>query len=277
MSRKGFTLIELLVVIAIMGLLAAVLFPVFAQVRENGRRTACLSNERQLGLALLQYTAENDENWPSGVTMVSGTGAVINNGGAGWAGQCYPYAKSAEVFRCPDEDALPTNIPKDEVMVSYAYNSNLSRSSRTRQLGYEAASAKTVLLFEVSHAATVLTSPVSETFSAAGDGSGDQGHTENPEGETFPYGGGSDTAFPLYATGDMGGRLLNGGEGSTPRHRGGADYLVCDGHVGWFRPSEVSCGVTAARPDAPQVTGGTGLRGAAGTGNGSYKLTFSLK
>src|SRR5215470_7476495 len=63
-SSKGFTLIELLVVIAIIAILAAILFPVFAQAREKARAISCLSNERQVGLALMLYIQDYDETYP---------------------------------------------------------------------------------------------------------------------------------------------------------------------------------------------------------------------
>src|SRR5947209_1806833 len=63
--RHAFTLIELLVVIAIIAILAAILFPVFAQAREKARQTACLSNSKQLGLALQMYTQDYDEVTPN--------------------------------------------------------------------------------------------------------------------------------------------------------------------------------------------------------------------
>src|SRR5262249_11546704 len=65
-KSRGFTLIELLVVIAIIAILAAILFPVFAQARESARRVSCVSNEKQIMLATLQYLQDFDEMLPLG-------------------------------------------------------------------------------------------------------------------------------------------------------------------------------------------------------------------
>src|ERR1051326_2554031 len=65
-SRHGFTLIELLVVIAIIAILAAILFPVFARAREQARRSACLSNMKQIGLGLAMYLQDYDQTFPPG-------------------------------------------------------------------------------------------------------------------------------------------------------------------------------------------------------------------
>ncbi len=69
MVRKGFTLIELLVVIAIIAILAAILFPVFAKAREKARQTSCLSNQKQIALAILMYTQDNNEMLPASSTV----------------------------------------------------------------------------------------------------------------------------------------------------------------------------------------------------------------
>ncbi len=89
-QKRGFTLIELLVVIAIIAILAAILFPVFQKVRENARRTTCASNEKQLGLACIQYQQDADEQFPS------------SDGNGDWAYQTYPFVKSLAVYTCPD-------------------------------------------------------------------------------------------------------------------------------------------------------------------------------
>src|SRR5262245_7471887 len=92
---RGFTLIELLVVIAIIAILAAILFPVFAQARASARKTACLSNMKQLGLALQQYATDYEGYMPP--SQLPPTGDNVS-----WPTMCYPYVKNEGVFVCPD-------------------------------------------------------------------------------------------------------------------------------------------------------------------------------
>ena len=100
----AFTLIELLVVIAIIGLLAAILFPVFGRVRENAKRSSCLSNMKQIMMGTMQYTQDNDERIP---ILVS----VTAPGEYPWFQRLQPYVKSKSVFHCPsDVDPLSIKI-----------------------------------------------------------------------------------------------------------------------------------------------------------------------
>ena len=70
-KKRGFTLIELLVVIAIIAILAAILFPVFAQAREKARQITCASNLKQMGVGILMYATDYDECMPSGYVMTA--------------------------------------------------------------------------------------------------------------------------------------------------------------------------------------------------------------
>jgi len=108
-SKRAFTLIELLVVIAIIAILAAILFPVFAQARDKARQTSCLSNIKQIGLGLTMYVQDYDETYP-GDLMASPT----INGGTDtripFDSQLNPYIKSNKIFTCPSDHAPRTAI-----------------------------------------------------------------------------------------------------------------------------------------------------------------------
>lgn len=97
--RKGFTLIELLVVIAIIAILAAILFPVFAQAREKAYQASCLSNMKQMGLAIMAYAQDYDETLPSSYYYLNG--ANSNGGYMQWSGMIMPYCKNQGIFVCP--------------------------------------------------------------------------------------------------------------------------------------------------------------------------------
>ena len=104
--RNAFTLIELLVVIAIIAILAAILFPVFAQAREKARATSCLSNEKQIGLGLMMYTQDYDETYPTAYFYKNNT-ATTNGGSAGgyvhFTAMIHPYIKNEQVWVCPSD------------------------------------------------------------------------------------------------------------------------------------------------------------------------------
>jgi len=104
-KSRGFTLIELLVVIAIIAILAAILFPVFAQAREKARQASCQSNLKQLGLAEAQYSQDYDEIY---------SGSYINTppGRVYYPELIWPYTKSTGVYYCPDDS--PNNAFNDD-------------------------------------------------------------------------------------------------------------------------------------------------------------------
>jgi prepilin-type N-terminal cleavage/methylation domain-containing protein/prepilin-type processing-associated H-X9-DG protein len=125
--KRGFTLIELLVVIAIIAILAAILFPVFAQARQKARMTSCLSNLKQMGTALMMYVQDYDgmltphlDRYPSGTPRPDTNTSVIGNRlKEAWM----PYLKNEGVYRCPADTNLalyPTKWATGET--SYWYN-----------------------------------------------------------------------------------------------------------------------------------------------------------
>jgi len=135
-AKGGFTLIELLVVIAIIAILAAILFPVFQSVRENARRTQCLSSMKQLALAITQYTQDSDEHMPDftdgnpGSALLGGWNYYTGYGNAATLrfdptlGSLYPFIKSKGVYVCPDDSLGQASG------TSYAINSCLGSNVR---------------------------------------------------------------------------------------------------------------------------------------------------
>lgn len=138
MGRKAFTLIELLVVIAIIAILAAILFPVFAQAKEAAKKTQCVSNQKQLGLAFLQYATDFDDVFPNpggGTSLASGgnpaTGWIQPNGNGIW-----PYVKSrnlqsssGNMYSCPNAQnyggSVAGAMPYDDKARSFIMNDYL--------------------------------------------------------------------------------------------------------------------------------------------------------
>jgi prepilin-type N-terminal cleavage/methylation domain-containing protein/prepilin-type processing-associated H-X9-DG protein len=260
----GFTLIELLVVIAIIAILAAILFPVFAKVREKARQTSCASNMKQLALAVIQYKQDFDELAPCGTDFNynAGTFTVGNGGvpGLGWGGQIYAYAKSPGVYVCPDDyvTAQATTATTVFSVVSYAYNYNIDNDASTAGGGTNATCcssitpqdiggatlagpAQSVMFSEIkgvnvpnlyaNEIVVVAGVPQNDAASPIGNGDPDGGGT-NPiaTGPLGDYGLGSDNLDPNFPTG---------------RHSGGANYACWDGHVKWLRGSSVCQGFNA--------------------------------
>src|SRR5437867_7406545 len=99
--RRAFTLIELLVVIAIIAILAAMLLPVLARAKEAGRRTACLNNERQLGLSLIMYIDENESRLPPRTHPNR------------WPQRLYDGYQNVKILLCPSDGPNPATIETD--------------------------------------------------------------------------------------------------------------------------------------------------------------------
>jgi len=282
-NRSGFTLIELLVVIAIIAILAAILFPVFAQAREKARQTTCLSNEKQLGLSFMQYIQDSDEQFPCGA--YSGY-AWVQADGLGWSSQIFPYVKSTGLFHCPDDNAAavtaiaPGGKSVNFVPISYFYNNNLT--------GGAGGATVPPGLSDAALSAPASTVIVGEDTGIVNDPTAYWG----TDGLNAPQDAVGNGKIPLYtdtwastpasagnpaynyATGTMGSGF---GIVNTAQHsKIGSNFLLGDGHAKFLKPERVSPGATAATTtDAQDADAPT--HNAAGTAalGSVYTATFS--
>ncbi len=245
MKHKGFTLIELLVVIAIIAILAAILFPVFAQARAKARQTTCLSNMKQLGLGVLMYSQDNDELFPP-----SNYSAAPAAGNVGWYFMVDPYVKASMpksmaqlgnkqlgVYVCPEYARTPYATTLNSPSRSYVAN-RMIFGGYDRNLPSEYWEAPKTLAVMKSPAQVVM---ISE---AAGGCVWTQG-LDDPavlanQHATFQ-------ACNLYA---VYGRA---------RHTGGASYALGDGHAKWFRAPDPNYTPGSSITTAVPVVSRTGV------------------
>jgi len=123
-EEGGFTLIELLVVIAIIAILAAILFPVFAQAREKARQASCQSNLKQIGIAFGMYVQDYDQRWPVNSMPNTAASRALEFSWHGWISNALgPYTKNWQLFRCPSYQGGWFRQPQNgNRRVSYCYN-----------------------------------------------------------------------------------------------------------------------------------------------------------
>jgi prepilin-type N-terminal cleavage/methylation domain len=280
-SRAAFTLIELLVVIAIIAILAAILFPVFAQAREKARGAACLSNTKQIALGIMQYTQDYDETMPPvhNCNVPPATSITWFCGGNGdarldWNEVVMPYIKTNiaggnSVYVCPSLEAdfynqwtpNPTNggVKWAQMFSTYGMNLDYLQPNpdcspdtllpnagavwgRPAALGEIEAPANTVLLTETKPCVIV------------SGGSAGAFYPSNlvtspaavgPNSRTCSLDGwGYNSAFESGPDGigaDTGTKQTSTGLFS-PRHTGGGNVAFCDGHVKWMSPGVLAAG-----------------------------------
>jgi prepilin-type N-terminal cleavage/methylation domain-containing protein/prepilin-type processing-associated H-X9-DG protein len=227
-SKRAFTLIELLVVIAIIAILAAILFPVFAQAREAARKSTCQSNLKQLGTAITMYVQDYDELYPHvSVNATGGAGSFFTypNSYSTWLGMLQPYIKNHGIGQCPSMapvdmfNLAATANPK--LNLGYSYNKLLAWRSM-------ASVVQPASIFLVT------------------EGFGNYGVIGAQGGGWFdvnaPYGRNTSTGVVTPYTFGMGcavyGGFTNGGSFLYDKIHGGKNnYLFVDGHVKSVNPA----------------------------------------
>lgn len=245
---RGFMLIELLVVIAIIWIMATILFPVFARARENGRRSSCQSNLKQIGSAVAQYTQDYDEYWPWALTVAALGTVNTPNESYQWMNLVYPYIKNTQVFTCPSDPnkgrngywTAARNINAANSAVSYNANRYLLNNDGNRRVapfGRCYGSGGSLVAHVTKDSA--IESPV-DTVAVFDAKWGWLRNTHVPN--TVNYWDGTTGVMPIHTAenglrvfqepGPSGAALVSPGDSSpTERHLNTVNVLFCDGHV----------------------------------------------
>ncbi len=242
---SGFTLIELLVVIAIIAILAAILFPVFAQAREKARSISCLSNTKQQGTALTMYVQDFDETLPMGGWAATIDGISCQSR---WYRDLYPYVKSLDVYVCPSmtDDPIPGvagyyrptlyNFPRSPGDTGlyptspggYAINANLvNYGSASKTLAEIPDSSGTFIVCDASRVTSVVATNAAIRY--------------NPV--AWPKYQDRDSDWEVYPPTDwIGGATTRYSTDTTTfrrrpiaRHNAGLNVIYCDGHAKWSK------------------------------------------
>ena len=265
---SGFTLIELLVVIAIIAILAAILFPVFAQAREKARGTSCLSNGKQLGLSVTMYAQDYDERLP-------GLEVAWQSAEFTWPQMVQPYMKNWGLFRCPSDGqasddqyktdcwfcASPPTQPQLDTIRGYQSNHGynyafLSPANENFQyvgvtLAAVAQPSETVMLAEATAWGVSGTAP-NCTPIQGGWFSEDAPAILDADG--FNYSGRNQYYFGWFFDASQACTWQRYG-GAWPRHTGTMNITWVDGHIKPKRPFDLLAGVryNVATPQQSQV------------------------
>ena len=206
--RRGFTLIELLVVIAIIAILAAILFPVFAKAREKARQSSCLSNVKQIMLAVNSYAQDYDEVLPMNVSDVNGS-AAGDAGDLTWRGAILPYAKNAQIFQCPSKK-FATNVFNGGF--DYGYVAGYA-ANEFHWAGGNPAPPPGQALGTIQY-------PASCVWMAEVDGGGESFSNDTD---------GTNVHGAVYS------------DAGAKRHNDGCNWGYLDGHAKWSKPANVKC------------------------------------